>query len=210
MKRSVIVATATAAVLVAGGTATALAVNAPGSQGTAPAASRDAQAAGGATAKGAGDGDVREAREAKVTPAQAQAAAHHARSGLVTGLDLDRDRPGLVWDVDIAGHGSTSHEIVVDAHTGRVLADHTDRDDDDAAEARTRLHGTSVNAVEAARAAHKWGAVTSVDVDDDQPAGKALWKVETVTGKGVQHDVLVDAHSGHVTRVTVDDAEDED
>ncbi|MCB5911938.1 PepSY domain-containing protein [Streptomyces pinistramenti] len=236
MKRHILIATAAAAALIAGGTATAVAVNGsegPGSpQSGAQTSAQLAAKAGGTGADGrqahnAADGrssipmqdhdedgqeDVREAAAAKVSAPQAAAAALKAVPGTVTGLDLDADRPGLVWDVDQLGKDGRWHELTLDAGNARVLNQHVDHEDDDhgQGQVRSRLKGATTDAAGAARtAAAGHGTVTSVDLDDDHRA-KAVWEVETVTKDGKEHDLLVDPQSGALTAAPAHGADDDD
>ncbi|MGI5260270.1 PepSY domain-containing protein [Streptomyces angustmyceticus] len=227
MKRHLIIATAAAAALVAGGTVTAVAVSnntgsantASGGQLPAQTTSHDAgtQATGTAQVQ---DGrssislpdnatDRREAAAAKVTAPDAAAAALKAVPGTVTGLDLDADRPGLVWDADVLGKDGKWHEITLDAGNARVLNQHVDQDEDDDAQERTAARNAKTDAAAAARSAAPHGTVTSVDLDDDDH-GKTVWEVETTTDNGKEHTFLVDPQSGKLTAAPADDSDDDD
>ncbi|WP_421111650.1 PepSY domain-containing protein, partial [Streptomyces sp. NEAU-S77] len=74
----------------------------------------------------------------KVSYDQATAAALKAVPGTATSAELDTaDRNGsLIWEVDVFGKDHKSHDITVDAGNGKVLGQHTDRDDDAAEDAR--------------------------------------------------------------------------
>ncbi|MFJ9416284.1 PepSY domain-containing protein [Streptomyces sp. NPDC101227] len=211
MKRHIVIATAAAAALIAGGAATAVAVNsadAPGSarsgvRSTAQLAAHDDQGRDDRD-DDHGQEDIREAHAAKVAAPAAAATALKAVPGTVTGLDLDRDRPGLVWDADVLGKDGRWHEITLDAVNGRVLNQHIDHEDDG-----PNPKGAKVDAAAAARIAAGHGTVTSVDLDDDHRA-KALWEVETVTKDAKEHKVLVDPQSGKLTVAPARDADDDD
>ncbi|GES30655.1 PepSY domain-containing protein [Streptomyces angustmyceticus] len=230
MKRHLIIATAAAAALVAGGTVTAVAVsNDTGSASAASGGSLPAQTSphhAGAQATGTAqvqDGrssirlpdddtsgqDLREAKAAKVTAPDAAAAALKAVPGTVTGLDLDADRPGLVWDADVLGKDGKWHEITLDAGNARVLNQHVDQDEDDDAQERAAARSARTDAAAAARSAASHGTVTSVDLDDDDH-GKAVWEVETTTHNGKEHKLLVDPQSGKLTAAPADDSDDDD
>ncbi|MFF4697040.1 PepSY domain-containing protein [Streptomyces chattanoogensis] len=209
MKRHLVIATAAAAVLIAGGTATAVAVNSgdgPGSSSSESGARTTAQLAA-HDGRGQEDDrqeDLREANAARVDAPAAAAAALKAVPGTVAGLDLDRDRPGLVWDADVLGKDGKWHEITLDAKDGRVLNQHIDHEDD-AADPR----GARTDAAAAARTAAAHGTVTSVDLDADHRA-KPVWEVETVTKDGKEHKVLVDPQSGTAKVAAARDADDDD
>ncbi|UKY52725.1 PepSY domain-containing protein [Streptomyces inhibens] len=236
MKRHLVIATAAAAALVAGGTVTAVAVSNNDGAGSArsgaqisaqPAAQNSgAQGAGteGTGAQGAAQGgrssirmqdddangreDIREANAAKVTAPDAAAAALKAVPGTVAGLDLDADRPGLVWDADVLGKDGKWHEITLDAGTARVLNQHIEHEDDDSGQLRDDLKAAKTDASTAARtAAASYGTVTSVELDDDHRA-KAVWEVETVTKDGKEHKLLVDPQSGRLSVAAARGADD--
>ncbi|WP_414507532.1 PepSY domain-containing protein [Streptomyces sp. NEAU-L66] len=225
MKRQLIIATAAAAALVAAGTVTAVAVSNDGSgtarSGAPVTAQPAAHDAGSGTAQvqdgrssirmqdddANGQEDIREARTAKVTASDAAAAALKAVPGTVAGLDLDADRPGLVWDADVLGKDGKWHEVTLDAGNARVLNQHIDNEDDDARE-RAALHNARTDAGAAARtAAASHGTVTSVELDDDR--AKAVWEVETVTKDGKEHKLLVDPQSGKLSAAPAHDADDD-
>ncbi|MGY5078320.1 PepSY domain-containing protein [Streptomyces nigrescens] len=225
MKRQLIIATAAAAALVAAGTVTAVAVSNDGAgtarSGAPVTAQPAAHDAGSGTAQvqdgrssirmqdddANGQEDIREARTAKVTASDAAAAAVKAVPGTVAGLDLDADRPGLVWDADVLGKDGKWHEVTLDAGNARVLNQHIDNEDDDARE-RAALHNARTDAGAAARtAAASHGTVTSVELDDDR--AKAVWEVETVTNDGKEHKLLVDPQSGKLSAVPAHDADDD-
>ncbi|WP_438489425.1 PepSY domain-containing protein [Streptomyces sp. S186] len=206
MKRHLVLATAAAAALLVGGAVTAVAVNGSGSGTSAPA-----------TAQGPGSGngrqdieDLREAHAAQVTAPQAAAAALTAVPGKVSGLDLDQDRPGLVWDADVLGNDGKWHKITLDAHTARVLNQRIDRGgDDDHARKHAALAGAQTDAAGAARkAAAGYGTVTSVDLDGDHRI-KAVWEVETITEDGTEHKLLLDPHTGALSVAPARDAHDD-
>ncbi|MDH6219853.1 PepSY domain-containing protein [Streptomyces pseudovenezuelae] len=218
MKRNIVIATVTAAALLGGGTATALAVTGDdGGRQTAVRGSGDDRDSGdkgddaGSDDDGGRDDDGRDdaapvVRSGDVTAADAIAAALRDTRGTAVSADLDDDdrRGGAtVWDVDVlAGNGSW-HSVRVDAGSGAVLGSHTE-DEDDAGQVRAALKGTSVTAAEAARAAAAKGTVTSVDLDDD--ARSQGWEVETRTSAGkADQDWLVDLRTGNVTVDRSDD-----
>ncbi|MEJ8652866.1 PepSY domain-containing protein [Streptomyces sp. MS1.AVA.3] len=230
MKRHLVIATAAAAALIAGGTVTAAAVSsdagsanaASGGQLPAQTAAHDAGSQASGTAQvqdgrssirmqddDANGQDLREANAAKVTAPDAAAAALKAVPGTVTALDLDADRPGLVWDADVLGKDGKWHEITLDAGNGRVLNQHVDRDDDDDAQERAAARNARTDAAAAARTAASHGKVTSVELDDEHGT-KAAWEVETITKDGKEHKLLVDSQSGKLSVAPADDADDDD
>jgi len=223
MKRHLVIATAAAAALVAGGTVTAVAANSDsGSGSTQASAQQTARHTGASTAQvqdgrssipmtdDAGDqGDLREAKAAKVTAPDAAAAALKAVPGTVTALDLDADRPGLVWDAEVLGKDGKQHELTLDAGTARVLNQHLDRGDDDDRAQQRAAQNARTTAADAARTAAPRGTVTSVELDDDN-GPKAAWEVDTVTKDGKQHTFLVDPQSGKLSPAPSQDDDHDD
>ncbi|MGV9390340.1 PepSY domain-containing protein [Streptomyces olivaceus] len=193
MRRNIVIAAVTAAALIGGGTATALATAEDDGRGTAPRADVSVSDDGGVRDEADGrdgDGDRRNgpgASSAKVTAAEAIAAALRDTPGTAVSAELDDaddadDRDGddddrddrrerAAWEVDVLSGDGTWHSVRVDPASGKVLGSHADNaddeDEDDAAEARAALKGASVTAAEAAQAAAGKGTVTSVDLDDD-------------------------------------------
>src|SRR5207244_9661422 len=89
---------------------------------------------------------------------------------------------------------------------------HEDRDGahDDSDDDSTLATDTKTDLKQAADTARRSvaGTVTSVDVEGQQ--GKTVWKVGIVTGKGMGHEVTVNAADGKVTGSKVDQDEDRD
>ncbi|MFC7817978.1 PepSY domain-containing protein [Streptomyces sp. NPDC057367] len=225
MKRNIVIAAVTAAALIGGGTATALATagdDDPGTTRQSDVRDRD-DAAKGAADDGADDGDdsrdhdgdrdddrddAARASSAKVTAAEAVAAALKEAPGTAVSAELDDedgddddgDRERAVWEVDVLAGDGTWHSVRIDPGSGKVLGSETD-DEDDTDEVRAALKGASVDAAEAAKAAAGRGTVTSVELDEDgyYGDGEAAWEVETTSsGKGEQ-DWRVDLSTGKVT-----------
>lgn len=228
MKRNIVIAAVTAAALIGGGTATALATTGDDDRGaTSRADGADASAVtvsdhGGVRDEADDRDDDRRddsgAASAKVTAADAVAAALADTPGTAVSAELDDNadddgdgddrRERAAWEVDVLSGDGTWHSVRVDPATGKVLASERDDDEDDTAEVRAALKGTSVDAAEAAKAAAGLGTVTSVELDDDgdHGDGKPAWEVEThASGKGEQ-DWRVDPKTGKVTADRSDDA----
>ncbi|GCD42962.1 PepSY domain-containing protein [Streptomyces paromomycinus] len=206
MKRNIVIATVAAAALVGGGTATAVAFS-----GDSPEASSTPRSSVSVPHDDVHE-DAREAKAATVSAPEAAAAALKAVPGTVTGIDLDQDRPGLVWEVDVLGKDSKWHEVTLDAGDAKVLnqrVEHAGDDDHGVDRARAELKGIAVDASAAARkAADRYGTVTSVDLDDDHRSS-AVWEVETVSKDGKEHKLHVDPKTAGVT-VAPRDADDDD
>ncbi|MFF9786693.1 Uncharacterized membrane protein YkoI [Streptomyces sp. SceaMP-e96] len=68
----------------------------------------------------------------KISQSQATAKALQTVPGTATSAELDNaDRNGsLIWEVDVLGKDHKSHEVTINAATGKVLNQHIDHDDD--------------------------------------------------------------------------------
>lgn len=233
MKRNIVIAVVTAAALIGGGTATAIAIS--GDDET-PTTTHPVETLGSDDDRDDrrdDDGDDRDDRDdlddrddddalalsAKVNAADAVAAALEHRPGTAVSVEMDdaddgddddrNHRGKAAWEVGILGKGDTWYSVWIDPNTGKVLGSEVDNDDDDdAAEVRAALKGTSVTAGQAAKAAAAKGTVTSVDLDDDTDDDRG-WEVETVTSGDDDREWLVDLNSGKVT-ADDDDRGDDD
>ncbi|MFG2272546.1 PepSY domain-containing protein [Streptomyces chartreusis] len=207
MKRNIAIATVAAAALIGGGTVAAYAA-AGDDDGAAThrqssvriTDDRDDSAEDAAEDRADDRDDKRDddsvevradAAGAKVTAADAIAAALKHTPGTAVGADLDDDG-SRAWEVSVVKGDGTEHDVRVSASDGKVLGAHRDDDDDDAREDLAALKGADVDAREAAVAAAAKGTVTDVDLDDDGPAAwsvettKGEWKVDLGTGKVTQ------------------------
>jgi uncharacterized membrane protein YkoI len=238
MKRNIVIATIAAATLIAGGTATAIAVSgddeAPAKQSSVQVKDdndrddaddvndkddRDDNAADrnddGAKDDTADDDrndnaeDAAEAKAAKVDAADAIRAALKHTSGTAVAAELDTEARNLVWDVDVLTSNGTWHSVQIDPGTGKVLGSHTEQEDaEDTAQARSALKGSSVTAAEAAEAGAAKGTVTSVDLDDE---GRTHgWDLDTTGADGVESEWQVALDTAKITADrSADDASDD-
>jgi uncharacterized membrane protein YkoI len=222
MKRNIVIAGIAVAALVGGGTATALAVTSDDGTTTKPSSvrpaddSRDDDARDNdASDNDAGDNDDNRADDdttvtpGKVTAAEAIGSALRHTSGTAISADLDdKDDSGpAVWDVDVLAKNSTWHSIQIDPATGKVLGSHVEHEDD-TAQVRTALKGTSVSAEEAAKAAAAKGTVTSVGLDEDGPSKN--WDAETRASGGTEREWNVDLKTAKVTADKSDEGSADD
>ncbi|MFC9543796.1 PepSY domain-containing protein [Streptomyces sp. NPDC056956] len=215
MKRNIVIAVVTATALVGGATATALAVSGDDAPTTRQADTRFDDRTDDRDDDGRDDDrddrddrDGARAASAKVTAADAIAAALEHRPGTAVSAELDDrdDDRRAVWEVDVLAGGDNWYSVRIDPATGKVLGSQKD-DEDDADEVRAALKGASVSAQDTARAAAAKGTVTSVELEDDDERG---WEVETTNARGAEKDWHVDLKSGKVTADRDDDADDSD
>ncbi|MFD6188300.1 PepSY domain-containing protein [Streptomyces sp. NPDC060275] len=226
MKRNIVIAAITAAALIGGGTATALATTGDDDRGAAPRADVSVSDDGGVRDEADDrDDDAVRAASAKVTAADAVAAALADTPGTAVSAELDDEdddhegdddgddrRERAAWEVDVLSGDGTWHSVRVDPATGKILGSERDDDEDDTAEVRAALKGASVDAAEAAKAAAGHGTVTSVELDEDgyRGDGKPAWEVETHASGTGEQDWRVDPKTGKVTADRADDAHDAD
>ncbi|MET9833899.1 PepSY domain-containing protein [Streptomyces sp. NPDC006385] len=230
MKRNIVIATVAAAALIGGGTVAAYASgddSAPAQRQSHErvADDRDDNADDAAEDRADDrdddtaddrDDDAAEAgaqaRTAKVTAAEAIAAALKHTPGTAVAADLDDDGSN-VWEVNVVKGDGAEYDVRVAADDGKVLGAQRDDDDDDndGREDLAALKGSGVDAREAARAAAAKGTVTDVDLDDDGPAAwsvettKGEWKVDLKTGKVTQDHDDHDDQDGQDDRDGADD-----
>ncbi len=73
--------------------------------------------------------------KAKITEAQAKAAALKAKPGKVTEVELEKEGGIVVYGIDITAEDGKMFDVVVDANTGKVLKveaeDPNEKDDDE-------------------------------------------------------------------------------
>ncbi|MFE9853948.1 PepSY domain-containing protein [Streptomyces sp. NPDC005780] len=186
MKRKIVIAAVTAAVLVGGGTATAVAF----------ADDNDSRDAGSGAA-------------ARVSAGDAASSAVRAVPGTVTEAELDDEDGAPVWELDVYGSDKVWHDVTVDAGNGKVLGKHTSDDHDDRGRHAPRSAPVTLDAAAAAALRTSPGTVTSVELDGH--GGKAVrWEVDVRGKDGRAHELNVDAKSGAVTVDRSDDDHGDD
>ncbi|MGY4952754.1 PepSY domain-containing protein [Streptomyces nigrescens] len=148
----------------------------------------------------------------KISQSQATAKALKAVPGTATSAELDDDdRNGsLVWEVEVFGKDHKSHEVIIDAGSGKVLSQHTDRDDDaaqDAAETQALLKADKTGHDKATDQALKAvpGTVVSYGLDDNADRnGSTVWEIDVLGKDHKNHDITIDASSGKVLNQHID------
>ncbi|RDG37525.1 PepSY domain-containing protein [Streptomyces corynorhini] len=218
MKLKLAISAITAAVLIGGGTYTALAA----SHGTDSTDSTDSARAERSDRAPAADGPAADGPAAtptaatapgargELTAGEAVAAALARFPGAVSSVERDDDRAGR-WEVDLFGADDVRRELTVDAADGTVRVDRAGRDDDGDDDARDRaaLRAAAVDVRQAAVAALASvpGTVTSAEIDD---APGARWEVEVRGEDGREHELNVDARTAKVTADHDGDHDDRD
>ncbi|MEW1691743.1 PepSY domain-containing protein [Streptomyces sp. NPDC091265] len=198
MKRKIVIAAVTAAVLVGGTAATAVAFADDDSSGST------------ATASTSGNSRV-SSTTARVTVGDAVKAAARSVPGTVTEAELDDEDGGLVWELDVYGSDKAWHDVTVDPGNGKVLGKHVDNDDD---RDRHAPRKASVTLDEAAAAALRStpGTVTSIELGDHdgRSGGAVRWEVDVRGKDGKEHELNVDAKTAGVTVDRSDDGHGDD
>ncbi|MEU1432710.1 PepSY domain-containing protein [Streptomyces sp. NPDC005786] len=185
MKRKIVIAAVTAAVLVAGTAATAVAF---------------------------ADDDGRDADRgaaARVSVGDAASSAVRAVPGTVTGAELDDEDGAVVWELDVYGSDKITHDVTVDAGDGKVLGKHASDDNDDRDRRAPRPAPVTLDAAVAAALKESPGTVTSIELDGRE-GGATHWEVDVRGEDGKEHEMDVDAKSAAVTVDRSDDGRDSD
>ncbi|WP_405627409.1 PepSY domain-containing protein [Streptomyces sp. NBC_00016] len=187
MKRKLVIAAVAASVVIGGGTAVAFADD------EARTGAAEVRAAGPVAADRA-EGST--ASSSKATAAEVIAAALRHTPGTAVGADREDDGADAgTWHVDVVQADGVERTVAVSPDTGKVIGVHRDTDDaDDARADLAALKGADVDAREAALAVAAKGAVTDVDLDDDDRA--TVWSVDTAKAGEWQ----VDVRTGKVTQ----------
>ncbi|MFE2217157.1 PepSY domain-containing protein [Streptomyces canus] len=214
MKRNIVIATLTAAMLATGGTVAAFAAG--DDEATATQRQTDTSAQSAADRDDAADDrdddateDRTAVRGADVTAAEAIAAALKHTPGTAVSADLDDDGADA-WKVSVVKGDGTEYDVRIAPDSGKVLGAQRDTDDDHDGDGDDRaelaaVKGAKTDAREAALAAAHKGTVTEVGIDDDN--GTVAWSAETV--KGDSHgEWNVSLDSGKVTQDRDDDGDD--
>jgi uncharacterized membrane protein YkoI len=208
MKRNIVIAAVTAAALIGGGTATALATTGDDQGSARQAANTRLSDDDGRDDQDGRDDDAARAASADVTAPEAIASAlkHTPGTAVSAELDDEDDSDKVIWKVDVLSGDNSRHSVRIDPSNGKVLGSESD-DEDDTAQVRAALKGSSVTAEEAAKAAAGKGTVTSVDLDED---GKnKSWEAETRKSGGAEQDWKIDLGTGKVTADHSDDQDDD-
>lgn len=107
-----------------------------------------------------------------------------------------------VWDVTVAAQDGTTHDVQVDAITGKVTRSRVEpgQDADDKSEVAEQLKAATTTAAQAVGTAtgRTAGTVTAVELDDD------VWSVDIVTPDWNKTTHDIDAAKGTVVRTHVD------
>ena len=133
----------------------------------------------------------------KLKHRRSKAIAVEAVGGKVTEIELDREKSGDIYEVEVQSEG-IEYDLDIDAKTGKVLR--TEKDNDNHSE-KTNVSGVSKENVltveEAVAIAMKQakGTVTEVELDEDD--GRLHYDIEIEDGT-YEYDFEIDAITGEV------------
>ncbi|MFE7708997.1 PepSY domain-containing protein [Streptomyces sp. NPDC057486] len=211
MKRKIVVAAVTAAVLIGGGTATAVAFADGHGRDSHDDSRRATNGVGlddssrSATAH-VGHDDSGRSATARVGLDDAVAAAVKAVPGTVTEAERDDEDGKPVWELDVYGSDRTWHDVTVDARSAKVLGTHASDDNDDRSRHAPRSAPVPLGAAVDAALRAVPGTVTSIELDDTVGRSGALrWEVDITGRDGNRHELNVDAKTAAVTADRPDD-----
>jgi len=152
------------------------------------------------------------APKGSLSVAEVEAIAVKSVGGKVTGIELDRERSGNIYEVEVKS-GGVEYDLDIDAKTGKVLRtdiDDYDNDDFDDDNYDDKVIGsddkfiTEKAAIEIAMKQAK-GTVTEIDMDEDD--NRVIYEIEIRDGK-YDYDFDIDAISGEVLKFEKDRDDD--
>ena len=161
-------------------------------------------------------------KEATITKEESISIALKEVSGKVTDVELEDEDGTIVYGVEIVDAQGIEHDVKVDAKTGKVLkveaddeeetegAEENDGEVSDKAEQEQLAKLAKISQEEGISIALQEvkGNVTDVELEDED--GTIVYGVEIVDAEGLKHDVKVDAKTGKVVKVDLDDETDDE
>jgi len=148
--------------------------------------------------------EIAAASQSKVSLEQALTLANKAVKGDIISVDFDQEdrAENSHYDIKMIANNN-EQEVRVNANTGKVTKDETERlDKEDLAEYNT-MKQAKVSLSQAIKNANKTLKGTVLEAEFDMDFGKPVYKIEI--GKGNQvHKVIVDSMTGKITSSQVD------
>jgi len=146
-----------------------------------------------------------------LTMDEAKAIAGKSVGGTVTGIELDRELAGDIYEVEVKSKGF-EYDLDIDAKTGKVLRtdkDDDDFDNDDSDDKVIVSDGKFITEKAAVQIAMKQakGTVTNIELDEEN--GRVIYEIDIKDGK-YEYDFDVDAISGKVLKFEKDRDDDND
>ncbi|MCK6208312.1 PepSY domain-containing protein [Bacillus infantis] len=163
------------------------------------------------------------AKEATITKEEAISAALEEVAGKAAKTELEDEDGTVVYGVEVTDDQGKNQDVKVDAKTGKVLkveaddenekADKEEKEDKDSEvsdeqEQQQLEKEAKISAEESTTIALKEvkGQVTDTELEDED--GTVVYGVEITDDQGKKHDVKVDAKTGKVLKVDLDDEND--
>lgn len=142
------------------------------------------------------------ATQAKISLNQAISIAAQQVQGTLMSAGFDDDRGGS-YEVEIA-NGQTSHEVNINAHTGKVIGVKQEAlDNDDVLELNAQKQA-KVNLSQALQHAAKHVGGQAVGGEFSSEHGASHYEVDVIKGTQV-YEVIVDANTGAIVSSQLDD-----
>ncbi|MEV0488738.1 PepSY domain-containing protein [Streptomyces atratus] len=204
MKRKIAIAAVAAAVLMGGGTVTAVAFADDHGRDDHGRTVHDDSGQDATTRVGPDDGS--QDATARVGLDEAVAAAVKAVPGTVTEAERDNEDGRPVWELDVYGSDRTWHDVTVHAGSAKVLGTHASDDNDDRDRHAPRSAPVPLGAAADAALRTAPGTVVSIELDDAVGRSGALrWEVGIKGKDGKHHKLRVDAKTAAVSADRSDD-----
>ncbi|MER2089731.1 MAG: PepSY domain-containing protein [Sporosarcina sp.] len=143
-----------------------------------------------------------------LTIEEAEAIAVKSVDGKVTQIELDREKSGDIYEVEVKSDGN-EYDLDIDAKTGNVLRtdrddnDDDDFDDDDSDDKVIVSDGKFITKEAAVQIAMKQAKGTATEVELDEDDGRVVYEIEIKDGK-YEYDFDIDAISGEVLKFEKD------
>ena len=148
--------------------------------------------------------EITAASQSKISLEQALTLANKAVKGDIISADFDQEDRAADshYDIKIIANNN-EQEVRVNASTGKVTKDETERLDKDDLADYNSMKQAKVSLSQAIKNANKTLKGTVLEAEFDMDFGKPVYKIEI--GKGNQvHKVVVDSMTGKITRSQVD------
>ncbi|WP_318614839.1 PepSY domain-containing protein [Sporosarcina sp. YIM B06819] len=143
-----------------------------------------------------------------LTTEEAKAIALNSVDGKVTKIELDREKSGDIYEVEVQSKG-IEYDLDIDAQTGKVLRTEKDNMDNDDQDDNVVPNGKYISEKAAIGIAMKQakGTVTKVELDNED--GRVVYEVEIKDGT-YEYDFEIDAVSGKVLKFEKDHEDNDD
>ena len=142
-----------------------------------------------------------------LTIEEAEAIAVKSVDGNVTKIELDRERSGDIYEVEVKS-GSVEYDLDIDAKTGKVLRTDKDKDNDDDSDDKVIVtDGKFITEKAAVKIAMKQAKGTVTDIELDNEDGRVIYEIEINDGT-YEYDFDIDAISGKVLKFEKDRDDD--